>query len=211
MFNDILNYLSPCDLAGFLRMTGSPTQKNVFPYQHYKSVKELENAKTFPPMQAFYSDLKSGLTCSQSEYESAKEMFENRINLPDDHDEKWSSMLNYLEFYNNQDVKPLIYSIKRWFEVFESVFGIDGFQKQSLASMAQSAMFVQYNQFSPLLHSLPPWQSDLLKKVRNNIVGGLVTCLHRAVILDGSDGPEASKIAPNGKPYKTIIPYDFNR
>ena len=60
-------------------------------------------------------------------------------------------------------------------------------------------------------HSLPPWQSDLLAKVRENIVGGLVTCLHRAVILDGSDGPEAAKIAPNGKPYKTIIPYDFNR
>ena len=211
MFNDILNYLSPCDLAGFLRMTGSPTQKNVFPYQHYKSVKELKEATEFPEIYAFFSDLKSGLTCSQSEYESAKEMFENRINLPDDHDDKWSSMLDYLEFYNNSDVIPLIHSIKRWFEVFESVFGIDGFQKQSLASMAQSAMFAQYNATSPLLHSLPPWKSDLLKKVRENIVGGLVTCLHRAVILDGSDGPEAAKIAPNGKPYKTIIPYDFNR
>ena len=210
MFNDILNYLSPCDLAGFLRMTGSPTQKNVFPYQHYKSVKELKEATEFPEIDAFFSDLKSGLTCSQSEYDSAKEMFENRINLPDDNAEKWSSMLDYLEFYNNSDVVPLIHSIKQWFTVFENVFGVDGFQKQSLASMAQSAMFAQYNEISPLLHSLPPWQSSLLSKVRENIVGGLVTCLHRAVILDGSDGPEAAKIAPNGQPFSCVIPYDFN-
>ena len=192
-------------------MTNSPLAKGIFPYQHYKTVKELKEAKEFPSINAFFSDLKSGITCSQSEYDSAKEMFDNRINLPDDNTDKWYSMLDYLEFYNKSDVYPMILAIKRWFAVFESVFGIDGYQKQSLPSMAQSAMFAQYNETSPLLHSLPPWQSDLLSKVRENIVGGLVTCLHRAVILDGSDGPEAAKIAPNGKPYNAIIPYDFNR
>ena len=143
-------------------------------------------------------------------YLEAKELFESRMNLPDTHPERWTSMMDFLEYYNNADTVPMIHAIRSWFQTFENVFGVDGYQKQSLASMAQSAMFSQYSTVSPLLHSLSPWKSDLLRKVRENIVGGLVTCLHRAVIMDGSDGPEAAKIAPNGQPFSCVIPYDFN-
>ena len=210
-FCDILSHLSPCSLSDFLKMTGAPEAKSVFPYQHYNSVAEIKAATEFPPMSAFHSDLKSGLTCDAESYAHAKSIFDNRKSLPDGHPEKWTSMLNFLEHYNNLDVIPMITAIKTWFDTFEGIFGVDGFQKQSLASMAQTSMFKQFSEFSPLLHSLPPWKKDLLDKVRQNIVGGLTTCLHRAVLLDGSDGPEAAKFAPNGSPFTAVIPFDFNR
>ena len=191
-------------------MTDSPMSKGVFPYQHYKSVKELTEAKEFPEIQAFYSDLKSGITCSQTEYESAKQMFENRINLPDSNPDKWDNMLNYLEYYNSQDTLPMIHAIKTWFSTFEEIFGIDGFQLQSLASMAQKAMMSQFSPYSPLLHSIPSWKPKLLEKLRSNIVGGLCTVLHRAVIMDGSEAPKEAVYAPNGEKYSSVIPFDFN-
>ena len=191
-------------------MTDSPLSKGIFPYQHYKTVHALKEATEFPPIESFYSDLKSGITCSQTEYDSAKDLFENRIRLPDGHPDKWSSMVHYLEFYNNADCIPMIHAVKTWFATFEEIFGVDGFQLQSLASMAQKAMMSQFSPYSPLLHSIPSWKPKLLEKLRSNIVGGLCTVLHRAVIMDGSEAPEQAVYAPNGVKYSCIIPFDFN-
>ena len=87
---------------------------------------------------------------------------------------------------------------------------IDGFQYASLASMASAAMFKQFDENSPFLHSLPPWKKALSDKMKESVVGGLCTNLHRAVLLDGSDGPEAAKKAPNGESYTAVVPFDFN-
>ena len=206
----ILSYLPPCNLASFLKDTAAPTQKGVFPYQHYNSVHDIRNATEFPQLEAFYSDMKGGLSCTESEYLEAKELFENRMSLPENHPNRWHSMMDFLEYYNNSDTLPLIHAIRSWFSTFENVFGVDGFQKQSLASMAQSSMVSQFCEYSPLLHSLPPWKSDLLKKVRENLVGGLVTCLHRSVLMDGSEGPDSAKFVPNGDPFSCVVPWDFN-
>ena len=37
-FCDIMNYLAPCSLAGFLKMTGVEDSKSVYPYQRYSKV-----------------------------------------------------------------------------------------------------------------------------------------------------------------------------
>ena len=210
-FVDILNYLSPCNLAQFLEMTGAPEAKGVYPYQHFKTVAELKATTEFPPMEAFYSALKSGLTCNDESYANAKALFEERQKLPEDHPDKMNNMLDYLRYYNNQDVGPLVTAIKSWFDSFEEIFGIDGFQYSSLASMASNAMFKQFDDNAPLLYSLPPWKKNLSEKMKESVVGGLCTALHRAVLLDGSDGPEAAKKAPNGDNYTAVIPFDFNR
>ena len=210
-FVDILNYLSPCNLAQFLAMTGAPDAKGIYPYQHFKTVADLKAATEFPPMEAFYSALKSGLTCDEASYAKAKALFEERQKLPANHPDKMDNMLDYLEFYNNQDVGPLVIAIKSWFDSFEEIFGIDGFQYSSLASMASNAMFKQFDSEAPLLHSLPPWKMELSQKIKESVVGGLCTTLHRAVLLDGSEGPQAAKKAPNGDDYTSVIPFDFNR
>ena len=209
-FCDILSYLSPCSLADFLKMTNSPDAKGIFPYQFYSSVQELKSAREFPPLSAFFSSLKNDLTCDEKSYNEAKMMFYEKMNLPEDDPEKWSSMEDYLRWYNNLDVLPLVSAIKSWFASYKSTFGIDGYQFASLASMAQASMFGLFDDSSPFLHSLPPWKKELSEKMKSSVVGGLTTNLHRAVLLDGSVGPEAAKKAPNGNDYSAIIPFDFN-
>ena len=198
------------NLDSFLKMTGAPDAKGIFPHGFYSSVKELKEAKEFPPMEAFYSELKSGMMCDLKSYREAKSLFEERQNLPEDHPDKMKTMLCWLRFYNNLDVVPLISAIKTWFDIYEEVFDIDGFQYASLASMASGAMFKQFDSDAPLLHSLPPWKKNLSDKMKESVVGGLCTTLHRAVLLDGSDGPESSKRAPNGDEFSAIVPFDFN-
>ena len=209
-FCDICSYLSPMTLAKFLEMTDAPAMKGVFPYQYFFSVAQLKECKEFPPMDAFYSDLKSGLTCTDESYKEAKEIYDNRCSLPADNPDKWETMEDYLCFYNELDVIPLISAIKSWFRTFESQFGIDGYQFASLPSMSQAAMFRLFDKKSSFLYSLPPWKKTLSDKFKNGIIGGLCTTLHRSILLDGSDGPDSAKIAPNGDPYTCCIPFDFN-
>ena len=104
----------------------------------------------------------------------------------------------------------MIQAIRNWFSSFKKVFDVSGYQNLSLASMAQKSMFTMFDQNSPLLHSLPPWHKSLLEKIRASAVGGLATCLHRAVLLKET-GPRASMYAPNGDKFSCIIPWDFNR
>ena len=209
-FCDVMSYLSPMKLSKFLEMTNQPECKSIFPYQYYHGIEELRNAKEFPPHSAFYSDLESKLTCTEEQYNEAKNLFNRRMTLSDDDENKWSSMLDYLQYYNELDVIPLIGAIKSWFSTFQSTFSIDPFLFSSLAAMSQAAMFRLYDEDAPHLHSLPPWKKDFSKKFKSGLIGGLCTVLHRCVLLDGSDGPDAAKFAPNGDPYTAVIPYDFN-
>ena len=62
---------------------------------------ELRNATTFPKIEAFFSDLKQALTCTEESYQEAKALFDSRIALPESDLKKWHSMVNFLEHYNN--------------------------------------------------------------------------------------------------------------
>ena len=97
----LLSYLAPCSLSDFLKFTNSPSQKSVFPYQYFSSVTELRNATTFPKIEAFFSDLKQTLTCTEESYKEAKALFDSRIALSESDPKKWHSMVNFLEHYNN--------------------------------------------------------------------------------------------------------------
>ena len=209
-FLDILNYLAPCNLDQFLRMTSAPSNKGIFPHGYFLSVKQLKETREFPPFEAFFNTLKNTMGCTEKIYLEAKKLFDDRINLPANDPLKWHSMIDYLRWYNDLDVLPLVLAIKYWFNAFREQFDIDGYQYASLASMSQAAMFQQYDQKAPFLYSLPHWKKSLSDLFKKSIVGGLTTCLHRAVILDGSEGPIASKIADNGDSFTSVVPFDFN-
>ena len=210
-FVDILNFLSPCSLNQFYKMTGVDCGKSIWPYQYYHSVSDLKT-RNFPPLSAFVSDLKYGeMTCTEETYEDAKDLFLSRLNLPSDHPDRWNNMFDFLKHYNNADVLGLIPAIRSWFNKFRKSFNVDPFMFASLASMSFAAMMQQFASDSPFATTLPSWKSDLNLKFRKSIVGGLTTTLHRAIVLDGSEAPSAAKISPSGDPYTAVLPYDFNR
>ena len=212
-FCDVMNFVSPCSLSSFIKMCNIVETKSIFPYQHFRSIAELEECEDFPEYDAFYSDLKSGHTCTFEEYELAKLEFDMRLSL-DDHDpDKMYNMLCWLRYYNNLDVSPLVESIKVWFSGFYAVFGIDPYDCQSLPSMAQKAMMKLYDTKSPALFSLPKKGDELTKLFRQNCIGGLVSNPHRMITMDPTlknTSPEAAYTAPNGDEYSALIAYDFN-
>ena len=71
-----MNFVSPCSLSSFIKMCNIVETKSIFPYQHFRSIAELEECEDFPEYDAFYSDLKSGHTCTFEEYELAKLEFD---------------------------------------------------------------------------------------------------------------------------------------
>jgi len=208
---DIMNYLAPTNLAGFLKMTGVDEAKSVYPYQYYKTIAQLKAATEFPEYKYFWSDLKNGISCTKDEYEAAKSIFNARMALPDSDHKKMYSMRCWLEYYNNMDTKPLLKAIQLWFDAFKTLFKVDPQQFASLPSMSQKAMFQNFDSNSPFLYSYPKWKDALRKDARANIVGGLCTNPHRMVDLRANtDTPDAAKYAPNGERYKTISAFDFN-
>lgn len=62
-FLDMVNFLAPgCSYAQYLKAFGAPQEKFFFPYEHIKSVVQLED-RGLPPKEAFYSTLKkTGIT-----------------------------------------------------------------------------------------------------------------------------------------------------
>ena len=210
-FADICNFLSPCKLSDFLKMTNVDEQKSVFPYQHFSSITQLEEATTFPDYAAFWSDLKNEYSCSLEEYEAAKAEFNHRIALPHDDPKKMFNMKSWLIYYNNLDTKPLLKAITAWFDGFMEIFGVDGQKYSSLPSMAHRSMFKNFNPTSPYLHSLPKWETDLRNDFRQSIVAGLCSNPHRMIDLrNETDAPNAAIYAPNGDKYSSTIAYDFN-
>ena len=86
-FRDVLNFSSPTSLDRYLKQWNVALSKSIFPYSYYKSVEELSRATEFPPPEAFYNDLRN-TEVDHNLYDIAKEEFNRRKNLPDNHKEK---------------------------------------------------------------------------------------------------------------------------
>ena len=70
----------------------------MYPYEYFQSLSELKECRTFPPFDAFRTDMK-GDVCRE-QYDVTKAEFERRMNLSSDDPEKWTSFEDYLRFYN---------------------------------------------------------------------------------------------------------------
>ena len=58
VFRDCLNYTAPCSMDKYCRQWGASMVKSIFPYSYFNSVEELMSTNSFPPYEAFFSELK---------------------------------------------------------------------------------------------------------------------------------------------------------
>ena len=58
VFRDCLNYTAPCSMDKYCRQWGASMVKSIFPYSFFHSVEELMSTNSFPPYEAFFSELK---------------------------------------------------------------------------------------------------------------------------------------------------------
>ena len=89
-------------------------RKNVFPYEHFTSVREYYDLHTFPPREAFYSRLHDE-SITEEAYLKGKEVFD----IFD-----CRNMVDYLMLYNNVDVYLLADIVFHFRNVLYDLFGL---------------------------------------------------------------------------------------
>ena len=209
-FRDVLNYSSPTCLDKYLKQWGAKQCKSIFPYSYYQSVEELSRATEFPQQEAFFNNLKR-IPVDHDLYVTARNEFNRRKNLPSDHKDKMNTMLDWLEYYNRLDVRPLVEAVEKSFKSFSDYFDIDPHQHYSLPSMAFRAMFENFDTNLPYAFSFDEKRDEIRKLFRANLIGGLSSVYCRHLDLSGeAHSPFNARHTPDGSPLTHAGFWDFN-
>ena len=100
-------------------MTVRPVRlRSIYIFSLFTSVEQIIKTTVFPTRDQFYSKLKRQHV-DQELYDKMKSLFEHRISLPDDHPQKWKNMTDYLKYYNELDVQPLVNALEKCFKSFK--------------------------------------------------------------------------------------------
>ena len=142
--SDVTYFTAPCSLDMYLKQWTKDVKKSVFPYTFFHSIEELRQTVDFPPYDAFYSELKRS-NVAKEDYDEAKNLYESRLNLPENDPEKWSNFADWLRFYNVCDVGPLVKAIQSQFIKFRTYFNIEPLAHYSLPGMATRAMWNNFD------------------------------------------------------------------
>lgn len=210
IFKDVLSFTAPCGLDKFLRSWQAPQVKSIWPYSFFGSVEEIQNCRKFPEYECFQNQLNPKKTPSIEDYERAKAEFERRQKLNSGDPEKMETMVDWLRYYNELDVSPLIRAIENCFASYKKYFHVRPYQAYSLPSLASQAMFGFMNPSHPLIFSFHENAKEIHKKFRDSIFGGLVNVYKRHIVTDDSiECSPVARHAPNGEPYTNYLLLDF--
>ena len=209
IFKDVLHYSAPCSLEKYLKnwYTG-PQAKSIYPYQYFKSVEEIRQCKDFPPISAFWSDLKNSYV-PENDYNDAKMEFYRRRHLDQSDPDYIADFSGWLKHYQMMDVIPLTRAIENSYSCFFRYFGNNPLMFRSLPGLAFKAAFTAFDKNLPYVSTFHPSFNHVRELFRDNQYGGLVNIFHRRVVL-GADGPPAAKFAPDGSPFSFFSFWDFN-
>ena len=191
-FLDMVNFLAPgYSYDKYLKAYGCNLQKGHFPYEYMDDVRKLDDC-VLPPQAAFYSRLKNeGI--SDEDYARCQAVW---------HDNKMTTLRDFLVWYNNRDVVPFLEAIDKQF----------AFYQQQRIDMFKDGISVPGLTLLYLFNDLPPntyftvfnrTNSDLHELVKDNIVGGPAIIVHRY------HETGVTKIR-GGEPCRSIVGYDAN-
>ena len=193
-FMDILQFLAPgYNLKSFFKAFGVGEQKGFFPYDYFTHADQLDET-TPPPYETFYSTIKN---CNVLEEDYAT--FQKLINQgkseqealqalrlpskpktgPENYqwlqqlwdENQWSTFADYLKWYNDLDVTPMIQATENMNEFYKNI-RID-FIHQAI-SIPGVAMRVCFNSITEPItdHLFNPKNKDIYHLFKENIVGG---------------------------------------
>ena len=209
-FKDVLSFSAPCSLETYFdQWYKGALAKGIFPYQKFSSVEEINQQVNFPSYESFYSDLKAS-NVNIREYESSRNEYQRRIQLPESDPDKMNNFGCWLKHYQMLDVVPLVSAIENCFKTFYQHFQVNPMEMKSLPSIAFSAAFNLFDQTMPYIYSFSQEFDSVRQLFRNNQIGGLVNIFHRHVNLVDQTGPLSSRFAPNGQQFSFFSFWDFN-
>ena len=148
-------------------------------------MEQVRNSISFPPKEAFYNKLKQQ-HISEDDYNTSKSLFESKQTAGE-----WSSMADYLRYYNLLDVEPLVQAITTCFDNYAKFFKVDSCSRMSLPTIGFEAMYLMHDQALPFVFTFNDSNARNLTKrlkrqinpirelFRDQVVGGLSTVFHR--------------------------------
>ena len=134
---------------------------------------DLRKSTTFPPKQAFFNQMKQQ-AIDDDVYNASKAVFDNKMSAGE-----WTSMANYLEYYNMLDVVPLVQATQTCFNNYNKFFGVDANSRLSLPSISFEAMYKMFDQSMPFVFTFNATGDSIRQTFRDVVTGGLTTVLHR--------------------------------
>ena len=136
---------------------------------------ELRQATIFPPKEVFFNKIKQQHV-DEDVYNTSKAVFESKQAAGE-----WSTMADYLQYYNLLDVVPLVQAITTCFENYRKFFNVDACSRLSLPSISFQAMYQLYDQTLPHVFTFNAAGDSIRQTFRDIVTGGLSTVLHRLV------------------------------
>ena len=143
-FMDILQFLAPgYNLKSFSKAFGVSEQKGFFPYDYFTHADQLDET-TLPPYETFYSIIKS-CNILEEEYVAFQKLLDQEkseqetlrsLRLPakpktgpeNYHwlkqlwtENQWSTFADFLKWYNDLDVTPMIHAIENMNEFYKNI------------------------------------------------------------------------------------------
>ena len=141
---DILQFLAPgYNLKSFFKAFGVSEQKGFFPYEYFTHVDQLDET-TLPPYETFYSTIK-GCNVLEEDYATFQKLINQgkseqealqALRLPSKpktgpenyqwlqqlwDENQWSTFADYLKWYNDLDVTPMIQAIENMNEFYKNI------------------------------------------------------------------------------------------
>ena len=185
-FLDVCNFIAPgFSYRKYLAAFDCAEEKGHFPYEWMDDISKLE-CSALPSRDAFYSTLK-GEGLSESDYALCQRAWR---------DNKMSRMRDFLVWYNNLDVKPMLEAVGKQCAIYEAK-GIDMLKDAiSLPGLAvrwlfasipsqpipaqfdSSALHREVRQLLPVM-LLTEEHRDLYQTIKDNLVGGPSIIFHR--------------------------------
>ena len=104
IFNDTLNFTSPCSLSNYLKQWKIQETKSIFPYQFFASVEDLKKCTEFPGQLAFYSSLKKE-GVDDKIYQETRNYYNFCKSLPLSDSRSMRNMADFLAYYNCLDTR----------------------------------------------------------------------------------------------------------
>jgi hypothetical protein len=213
---DICSYLAAgTSYSQFLKAFQIEEKKSYFPYEYLTSFDKLDETQ-LPSYQSFYSSLKQSnvLNIEYEQWEKAGKLGDPPMNGIENYKyllEVWQaagmqSLRDFLQYYNEKDVIPLVQAIIKYkklyedqnIDIFKSAISLPGMARQLLFKSARESTNTNFILFGEK-------NLDLIKTVQANIVGGPSIIFTRKHEVD-----KTFIRGDKNKLCKSIVGFDYN-
>ncbi|KAI8516762.1 hypothetical protein Bbelb_053430 [Branchiostoma belcheri] len=165
-FLDLINYVAPgFSYSILLKAYDCEETKGFFPYEWMDSLDKLDEPR-LPGPDAFHSKLRDS-DIEAEDYQYCLQVWE---------DQSMTTMRDFLVWYNNKDVGPMVDAVQKMFDFYKDL-GIDMF-KDGISVPGLTLKFLFMNLPSTTYFTLVD-NEEVYRLFKDNIVGGPSIIFHR--------------------------------